>query len=208
MIAGVLVVIGLAALLVLVIVRPGGIFASSGKPVQGTFVSKHLRLVWELVGSWKYAEDRNAEESVPGGWKRKSSVLFIGESAHVFQAQIVVVVFEGEKPATDEDARQLGANETVGAVQRRRCEDTSIRGQIPAVRCYVLAVRPGERVGMIETYFALEGRAIFFRFSYVLAPTAQRDDNAEEQGRLFEMQLAQAVLDAETLLETLRPLPK
>ncbi len=203
--------IAVVALIALVVFRPGCIFASAKKPVVGTFMSKHLHLAWEFPIEWSYAEDRDASEKTPSGWNRRSSVFFHGANANAFQSQIVVIEFDrSDKAATDEDARQLGANETLGTSFRRRCETTEIRAGIDGTRCFALAARPGQPLAVYEIYFALEGRAVFVRFSYELPGFGQiagSPEDQERQSRLAEEQLADQVESAQKILESMRVAP-
>ena len=202
--------VSLLGFLLLLVVRPGCIFASSGKPVTGTFASKHLGLAWEFRSEWKYAEDLDDVEKTPDGWKRRSSVFYRGESANVFTAQMVVLSFDRDKPGTPEEAAQLGANETMGSVLYRRCDNIKIQPTVTANRCFALAARPAQPLGVIEIYFLLGDHPVFFRFQHELPRTNNVPDPKDPTAgpTQLELQLASALADAEALIATIRPLPK
>lgn len=208
--AGIFAVLGLFVVLLLVVVRPGCIFASSGKPVIGTFTSKHLGLAWEFRSEWKYAENLDDVETTPSGWKRRSSVFYRGESANAFTAQMVVLSFERDAPGTPSDAAQLGANETMGSVMKRQCELTTVQPGVEANVCHALGTRPGQPLGVIEIYFLLGGTPVFFRFQHELPhPSVPNpNDPNSDVPSVAEMQLMSAVADAQALIATIRPLPK
>jgi len=141
------------------------------------------------------------------GWKRKVSVFYHGSSANAFQNQFVVVVFEkdGGAPATEDDARQLGANEVITA-SRRHCDAVKLRSVV-ATRCVALAARPGQPLGVIETSFVLDGRAILLRFQHELPlPTAGTPEEAEQQAEMLQLRMATQLINADKVAMSVRTL--
>lgn len=192
------------------VTRPGCIASSKRQIEAGNHTSKHLKLAWHLAEPWYQAEDRDAVEMTSDGWRRTASVFFQGESVTQFKSQMVVIVFDKEGTrASDEDARQLGANESVDAASRRRCETIQIKGTLPANRCFMLQPRAGQSLGLMEVSFSLDGRAIFVRFMHELPPIPAATDPIEAAtlNSQFELRMLQQVERGMLLVDSFRTVP-
>ncbi|MFO0549313.1 MAG: hypothetical protein U0271_13050 [Polyangiaceae bacterium] len=186
----------------ILITRPSFLFANKAKPVSGAFASTHLGASWTFPEQWLHAENLDDEEVTKEGWTRRVSVFYHGASPNQFQSQIVVVSFSRkDRAATEEDAKQLGANETMSAVTMRRCTEYEA-ADIEGTRCTSFAARPGQPLGVIEVYFPMDGRAFFLRWqfevpSFTPSPDAQ---NPGAQAEALEERLATQIASSDALL--------
>lgn len=190
--------------------KPAWLFSDSAKQVTGTFVSKHLGIAWEFPEPWLHDEGLDDDESVEGGWDRAVSVFYHGRSANDFQSQMVVITFtRSGKIATEDDARQLGASETVGAASMRQCEPFDLRG-IKGTKCSATSARMGRPTGLLELYFPLDGKAVFYRYQFeiqqlVLSKDAQ---DLERQQRQLEEQMTERIKQTFDIVYSMRALKK
>ncbi len=202
--------IGAGALLAVPIVSfltkwPKFIYADEAKPVTGVFNSEHLGVTWDFGGPWKHAEHLDDSAGIPEG-KRRVSVFFRGTAHNSFSSQLTVIVFEGKQPLTSEDARQLGANETMGMVQMRRCDGFKL-GALEGMRCGAMGSFFGKPVAVLEYYFSMNGKAIFFRYLAIVPPWSAMGGDPEAVGRAQaeqEKRLQEALESADTILRTMR----
>ena len=208
------VLIGAGALLAVPILSfllkwPNFIYADEAKPVAGVFTSKHLGVAWDFGGPWKHAEHLDDSAGIPEG-ERRVSVFFRGSAHNAFSSQLTVVVFDGEQPLNAENARKLCANETMGTVQMRRCDPFNL-GAIEGLRCGALGSFFGKPVAVLEYYFSMSGKAVFFRYlASMLAvvppmggdPQLMQHAQVEQERRMEEM-----IGSAETILKTMRAVP-
>lgn len=195
---------------VYLVTRPGCIASSKREIDAGDHTSKHLKLAWHFAEPWYQAEDRDAVEMTSDGWRRTASVFFQGESVTRFKSQMVVIAFDKEGTrASDEDARQLGAQESVDAVSRRRCETIEIKPSVSANRCFMLQTRAGQSLGLMELSFVLEGRAVFVRFMHELPPIPAATDpiQAATLNAQVEERMLKEVERGMLLVGSFRPVP-
>jgi hypothetical protein len=190
--------------------KPTWLFSDSAKQVTGTFVSTHLGIAWEFPEPWLHDEGLDDDESVPGGWDRAVSVFYHGRSANDFQSQMVVITFtRSGKTATEDDARQLGANETVGAASMRQCEPFDLRG-IKGTKCTATSARMGRPTGLLELYFPLDGKAVFYRYQFEIQQMVLTKDmqDLERQQRQLEEQMTDRIKQTFDLVYSMRALKK
>jgi len=190
------------------VTKPSCLFADSAKQVSGTFVSSHLGLAWEFPEPWLHTEDLDDDASVAGDWERAVSLFFHGRTATDFQSQIVIVSFMREgKPATEDDARQLGANEVVGAASMRQCEPFDLRG-IKGTKCSSMTARMGRPTGVLELYYPLGTKAVFLRYQFEMLPMAPPKNALEAQSQMqqIEENMADRIKQAFEIVYSMRPL--
>lgn len=186
---------------------PRSLYADEARAVTGRFDSKHLGIGWSFGGSWKHAEQLDDGSTVPKG-KRRVSVFYQGTSHDVFTSQLTVVVFAGGAALNADDARQLGANETMGTMQGRQCDTFSLPS-MEGMRCSATGSFVGVSVAVLEYYFAIAGKAVFFRLMVPLgAPVAEGDQEATERARdERERRMRELTESAEGILKTMHALP-
>ena len=190
--------------------KPTWLFPDPAKQVTGTFVSTHLGIAWEFPEPWLHDQGLDDDEDVEGDWERKVSVFYHGRSANDFQSQMVVITFtRSGKTATEDDARQLGANEVVGAASMRQCEPFDLRG-IKGTKCSATSARMGRPTGLLELYFPLDGKAVFYRYQFELpqmVPTKDAQD-MERQQRQLEEQMTDRIKQTFEIVYSMRALKK
>jgi hypothetical protein len=204
---GLLLVAGFAYVLA---AKPTWLLSDSAKQVTGTFVSPHLGIAWEFPEPWLHDEGLDDDESVAGDWNRAVSVFYHGRSANDFQSQMVVITFtRSGKTATEDDARQLGANETVGPASMRQCEPFDLRG-IKGTKCTATSARMGRPTGLLELYFPLDGKAVFYRYQFEIQPMVVTNDmqNLERQQRQLDEQMTDRIKQTFDLVYSMRALKK
>ncbi len=186
---------------------PRFLHANAAKVVTGPFSSKHLGVSWDFRGTWKHAEQLDDVSSIPEG-QRRVSVFFQGTAHDAFTSQLTIVVFRGKSALTTENARQLGANETLGMAQNRHCEGFTASA-IEGMRCSAFGSYAGKPMAVLEHYFSLGGKAVFLRTMTpfaLAAPTndleATRRASEEQERRIDEL-----IDGSESILETMRSLP-
>jgi hypothetical protein len=190
--------------------KPTWLFSDSAKQVTGTFVSSHLGIAWEFPEPWLHDEGLDDDEKVDGDWKRAVSVFYHGRSANDFQSQMVVITFtRSGKTATEDDARQLGANEVVGAASMRQCEPFDLRG-IKGTKCTATSARMGRPTGLLELYFPLDGKAVFYRYQFEITPPVPSKDmqEMERQQSQLEQQMTDRIKQTFDIVYSMRALKK
>jgi hypothetical protein len=200
--AGVLVALGLLSFLTKF---PQFIYAAPARVVSGHFSSNHLGVQWEFTGSWKHNEQLDDTEGVPDG-KRRVSVFFRGDSSSNFSELLTVVTIEGKTPIGAESARQLGANETMGMVQFRRCDPLKTT-MAEGIRCSALGSHIGQPVAVLEYFYSLGGKAIFFRY-FLTAPAFIPNGSVqdlEQQQANHAARIDDMIGAAEKMVSTMRP---
>lgn len=188
--------------------KPTWLFADSAKQVTGTFVSRHLGIAWEFPEPWLLDEGLDDDDNVDGDWDRAISVFYHGRSANDFQSQMVVITFtRSGKTATEDDARQLGANETVGAASMRQCEPFDLRG-IKGTKCSATSARMGRPMGLLELYFPLDGKVVFYRYQFEIQQMVLTKDaqDLERQQRELEEQMTERIKQTFDLVYSMRAL--
>jgi hypothetical protein len=152
--------VALVAGLVFGLGRPAG---QGSQPVLGTFPSKHLSLSFRAPGLWLHAADRDRHTKLPSGWERRSSVLYRGASADLYDAQLYVAVFaHPDRVATPEDARTLGSAELAESSQARDCKEHAA-GTLTVQGCTTTLVGPRGGQRGFEGYVVWGARVLFVR---------------------------------------------
>ena len=200
--AGALVGIGLLSFITKF---PRALYAASARTVGGHFSSSHLGVQWEFIGSWKHNEQLDDSEGVPEG-KRRVSVFFRGASSSNFSELLTVVAVEGKTPISAESARQLGANETMGMVNFRRCDPLKTT-MAEGIRCSALGSHVGQPVAVLEYFYALAGKAIFFRYFMSVPPFVPNGSvqDLEQQQANHATRIDEMIATAEKMVTTMRP---
>ena len=200
--AGALVGIGLISFIAKF---PRSLYASSARTVSGHFSSSHLGVQWEFIGSWKHNEQLDDSEGVPEG-KRRVSVFFRGASSSNFSELLTVVAVEGDAPISAESARQLGANETMGMVNFRRCDPLKT-AMAEGIRCSALGSHIGQPVAVLEYFYALAGKAMFFRYFMSVPPFIPNGSvqDLEQQQANHATRIDEMIATAEKMVTTMRP---
>lgn len=191
-----------------ILTRPSCLFADPGKQVSGQFSSKHLGVAWVFPEPWLHAEDLDDDEDLEGGWERRASVFYRGRSAADYQSQLVVVTFARDKTkVTEDDARQLGANEVVGAASMRQCAPFDLRG-VKGTRCGAMTVRGTRPMGLLELYFPMTEHAVFLRYTFEAnLPTPSQDmREMETQSRMNEEAMADRIRQTLEIVSSIREL--
>jgi hypothetical protein len=202
----------LVLLLMLTLVfRPDFLFGDHQARVSGVFTSKQLGATIDFKDQWLHAEDLDGDEK-RGGWVRNVAQFYRGgEDFHQAPARLTFVVFESNTAiATDEDARTLGASETLNMAQRRKCEPFEYEGK-RGTQCFAVSGQIGRAFGVVETYYADAGKVVFSRAMIEMPGavgfSADFNEQAQQQ-QSFERQLAAAFREVEDVVFSLKIVPR
>jgi hypothetical protein len=154
-----------AVVLVVVVARPSCLFHPSPRDVSGAFASEHLGISLTLPRPWAHSSGDDTEKETPG-WEKRTSVLFRGESPMRYEELLLLVTFEktSGEPATGEDARTVGASETLGAAARQRECRPDERGH----RCRSVFHPSNVLYNAYEYYFSVGHKVVYVRALYEL----------------------------------------
>jgi hypothetical protein len=201
------------AVMTVLIVRPAFLgFGDHHATVQGTYVSKELGASIDFRDQWFHAEDLDDTET-KNGWARHVALFYRGGSDfHSSSAQLIFVIFDSDKAiATDDDARQLGGNETLNMAQRRKCEPFEFEGK-KGTQCFAMTGQIGRTFGVVETYYADSGKVVFSRAllempGMGMAPGGDPEQMSQQQSN-FERELIAAYVEIEKVVFSLKVVPK
>ncbi len=199
-------------LLATVILRPSFLFGDPHRPVNGRIEIENLGASLEFRDTWFHSEDLDDSEK-QGPWTRHVSQFYRGGSDfQTASAKLTFIVFESAKQmASDEEARQIGTNETLNAAQRRNCNAFQFEGK-KGTQCTALAGQFGRSYGVVETWYAEAGKTIFSRAMIEMPIMSMgvggdAEQMAENQAN-FERELTAAFAEVEKVIFSLRLSPK
>ena len=91
----------------------------------------------------------------------------------------------------------------------RQCEPFDLRG-IKGTKCTATSARMGRPTGLLELYFPLDGKAVFYRYQFEITPPLPSKDaqEMERQQSQLEQQMTDRIKQTFDIVYSMRALKK